>query len=135
MQVLDSLASASGAKAWLVPTDVDNTNSVMEDVLNEVGRRTSKPVHHRLLSGSPRKRREMASGCRPHEEHSLCRPFAQGVLRRGKRHGITLTENIQPRMTRITRIEEQNGSSYVFNPRNPCHPRLNVFPFAKTQRF
>jgi len=37
MQVLDSLASASGAKAWLVSTDTDNTDTVMEDVLNEVG--------------------------------------------------------------------------------------------------
>ncbi len=37
MQVLESLASASGAKAWLVPTDSDSANSVMEDVLNEVG--------------------------------------------------------------------------------------------------
>lgn len=36
MQVLDSLATASGAKAWLVSTDADSSN-VMEDVLNEVG--------------------------------------------------------------------------------------------------
>jgi len=36
MQVLDSLASASGAKAWLVSTDSDNSSSVMEEVLNEV---------------------------------------------------------------------------------------------------
>jgi len=37
MQVLESLASASGAKAWLVSTDADNTDTVMDDVLNEVG--------------------------------------------------------------------------------------------------
>jgi VWFA-related protein len=37
MQVLDSLASASGAKAWLVSTNSENSASIMEDVLNEVG--------------------------------------------------------------------------------------------------